>query len=1024
MIYKDKILLVHRNSILQERISSYLRDNGFSVIMANSVDNTINLIRSMKPDVILWGETLTAHSKDILKKIRESRIGSTIPVIALISDIELFDRIEVEKIGINDVLDPSPNLADLKVKIRFQLGIRKKLKHYENEVKRLQNISGLQYNIIDVQDVNRLCELVNDYIFDAYNPSSLITMAFNTQTDELIYSALLTNDPAKSPSRDSIFDLPLWKNYFFSKGQQEPGHIVDKYILDFFKQIGLESDVYYQFPMNVKSHKAGLIVIGLTGQPSFPKNEYEELLTLTNSLASRLKIVQEGASGIRSVRDDTTEIQNLFQRLNEDEVSSYLSKQLLTTLEADICIYCNYNPGFNFLYPQYCYKTGSDMNIFEHEKPPVLLVKEYPTFMKYMSSHQASAYFNLSQTPADDMMKMAGLAGGVYNSILVFKVSIGNEIKGFYIIGNEESRKRFTNNEVQSAEQMINKATNIVMESRLIRSAQKTIKQLDRVFELGKELTLESEIDDLLKKIANSIRRTLGWNIVVLERKNPYNHSYGNVAALGMKTTEYNNFRKQYSKMLYDNFREHCFKISNSYFCDHTLQDEHLDNLDHRRFLMSLGKEWNDLDWLIIPILSRGTELGFLAVNDPVERIRPTEDKVRSLEYFANQAAVALENAALYENLRESEEKYRLLTETMIMGLVTCDFNGKIIYTNRSLAQMLRYKDGGVLLNYNLYDLCSSQTRTELEKHILKFVKNNKGKQSEISEIVEGVEIDLLSNSNEYIPFTLYTTPYSQHGQQTGFIGVLSDLRPYRRIERLKTDFNSMIVHDLRSPLNIIQGYIDIVRTEVVGKISEEQGELLFIAKENVDKVLKLIENFLIASKIEAGKFDLNIEIHSINALIEAVYESHIVLAQNKNIEINISMDNNISLQQFDKLRIEQVLSNFISNALKFTGPEGKITITSKLVKETNELTKEETMAAHVAVKDTGVGIPLDEQKKVFSKYEQTEAGKDASLKGTGLGLAICKEIISLHKGRVWVVSEPNSGSTFYFSLPIEQIKI
>jgi len=1024
MIYKDKILLLHRNSIVQERISGYLRDNGFGVIMASSVDNTINLVRSMKPDVILWGETLTAHSKEVLKKICESRMGSTIPVIALVSDIELFDRIEVEKIGINDVLDSSPSLPDLKVKIRFQLGVRNKLKQYEKDVRRLQNISGLQYNIINVQNVNRLCELVNDYIFDAYSPSSLITLAFNPRADELTYSGLLTSDAAKSLSKDSIFDLPLWKDYFFTKNQLEAGYIADKYILDFFRQIGLESDVYYQLPLNVKSYKTGLIILGISGQPQLPKNEYEELLTLTNSLASRLKVIHQGASGRLPVRDDTTEIKNLFQRLNEDEVSSYLSRQLMTTLQADICIYCNYNPGFNFLYPQYCYKTGSKDNIFENEKPPVLLVKEYPAFMKYMSSNQASAYFNLHETPAEDLTKMAGIAGGTYNSILLFKAAIGNEIKGFYIIGNEDSRKRVTNNEIQSAEQMIHKAANIVMESRLIRSAQKTIKQLDRVFELGKELTLESEIDDLLRKIANSIRRTLGWNIVILERKNPYNNSYENVTALGMKGTEYSSFRKKYSNVLYDDFRDNCFKISNSYFCDHAFHDEQLDNLDHRRFLMSLGKEWDDNDWLLIPILSRGNELGFLAVNDPVERIRPTEDKVRSLEYFANQAAVALENAALYENLKESEEKYRLLAETMTMGLVTCDFNGKIIYTNRSLAQMLQYKDGSVLLNYNLYDLCSSQTRSELEKHILKFVKNRKPKEREGSEIIEGVEIDLMSNSNEYIPLSLYTTPYSQHGQQIGFIGVLSDLRPYRRIERLKTDFNSMIVHDLRSPLNIIQGYIDIVRTEVVGKISEEQGELLFIAKENVDKVLKLIENFLIASKIEAGKFDLNIEIHSINALIEAVYEGHLVLAQNKDIEMKMTLDNNISLQQFDKMRIEQVLSNFISNALKFTSAGGDITITSKLVKETNELTKEETMAAHVSVEDTGVGIPLDEQKKVFSKYEQTEAGKDASLKGTGLGLAICKEIISLHKGRVWVKSVPSSGSTFYFSLPIEQIKI
>jgi PAS domain S-box-containing protein len=395
------------------------------------------------------------------------------------------------------------------------------------------------------------------------------------------------------------------------------------------------------------------------------------------------------------------------------------------------------------------------------------------------------------------------------------------------------------------------------------------------------------------------------------------------------------------------------------------------------------------------------------------------------LEYFANQAAVVLENASLYENLKSSEIKYRLLAETMIMGLVTCNASGKIIYINKSLADMLNYKESKNLINQNIFDLCSDKTRSELENNILKLVKQKKGdSEQEAQSGDESIEIELLTNDNDYIPFKIYLTNYYQQSKKVGFLGVLSDLRPQRKLERLKADFNSMIVHDLRSPLNIIQGYVDIVRNQVVGKISEEQAELLFIAKDNVDKVLKLIDNFLIASKMEAGKFNLSLETHSLNTLIESVYEHHLVLAQNKNIKTGINLDQNISLLQFDKMRIEQVLSNYISNAIKFTNANGKIEIASKLRKELNELTGEASLAVHVSVEDTGTGIPFDEQDKVFNKYEQTEAGKDASLKGTGLGLTICKEIISLHKGKVWLESTPNKGSTFYFSLPITPLKI
>ena len=236
MVYKEKILLIHRNSLLQERIGNYLRENGFSVIMANNVENTLSLVRSMKPDLILWGETLTAHSKEVLQKIKESRVGSTLPVIALVSDVELFDRIEFSRLGINDVLDSAPNLAEIKVKIRFHLAIRKKFRDYEKEVVRLQNISELHFNLISVQDVNRLCDLANDHINDAYQPNVLVTLVYNRKINDYDYKALVISDPQSSVSREAVFDLPVWKNYFFSRRQLPSDRVTDKYILDFFKK--------------------------------------------------------------------------------------------------------------------------------------------------------------------------------------------------------------------------------------------------------------------------------------------------------------------------------------------------------------------------------------------------------------------------------------------------------------------------------------------------------------------------------------------------------------------------------------------------------------------------------------------------------------------------------------------------------------------------------------------------------------------------------------------------------------------
>ncbi len=1020
MIYKDKVLILHKNPIVRERITEYLRETGFAVIMASNTETSYDLTRSMKPDIILWGESLSSQSKAIIRKIQSASVGSEIPIIALISDLELYDRIEIEKNGISEIAGDSGSLVDLKAKIRFHLNNSRRLKRYNREVKGLQNIAELQHNLIITQDLNRLCELYDDFIMGTLQPDFVITLIFNSTTKQYDFKNIIPKNTGDADIDKSLFDHPIWQQYFFSNPGIAADRISDQYILNFFMTVGLKSAIFYQFPHRALERQVGLTLIGVNEKNSLSDTRFDQIANLSTSLAFRILNLRKLFSGRAPQRETTADIQNLFQRLNENEIFNYMSRQLVKQLNANMCIYLNYNEGFRFLYPQYCYTKQNENNLFENDKPPVLLVKDYPTFEKYLQDKEMNASYNLSETVAPDLENMASLGGGKYKSIVLFTLKIGNEIKGFFLVGDENPVRKFTGTSIRDAEQLIQKATDVLMESRLIRHAQQTIKQLDRVFELGKELTLEKDINELLTNIASAIRRTLGWNIIVLDRKDPYQGRYETACIFGLQENAQKKLKEEYPDSMFSALRDRCFEISNSYFYDHNYDDDRIRPSLSRHFDMTIGKEWNDLDWLFIPILSRGRELGVIAVNDPVERLRPTEDKVRSLEYFANQAAVALENAELYENLKSSELKYRLLAETMTMGLITCNMKGEILYTNKSFVKLLKYKKIENLTGQNIVDLCSDKTTGELEKNILAILnsdENGSGKLSQIS--VSGIEIELLDNNNEFIPLRIYMTPYYQLSKKVGFLGVLSDLRPQRRLERLKADFNSMVVHDLRSPLNIIQGYIDIVRNQVVGKITSEQEELLTIARENVYKVLKLIDNFLTASKLEAGKFKLQNEVQSLNMLIESVYAQHLVLAENKNIEMKLNLDPNISLMKFDKLRIEQVISNYISNALKFTDMGGKIEIGSKLGKKHNELTGEGETEVQVWVKDHGVGIPVEEQNKVFNKYEQTEAGKDASLKGTGLGLAICKEIISLHKGEVWFNSTPGKGSTFYFSLPI-----
>jgi PAS domain S-box-containing protein len=785
----------------------------------------------------------------------------------------------------------------------------------------------------------------------------------------------------------------------------------------------LEIKNVWQYPIQGRGQSVGVLLFALPKGFVIDEEEETLLMAFFRSASQRLIEVKRIYSLERDSTKKQSDVKSYFNKPSEEEILVLLSKLLISQLQPDICLYINYHEGFKFLYPKYCFRLDERKNLFEKEKPPVLLLKDFLVFESVIHKKKTEI-IDLKRSKQDAKVRnLPGFEDLEINNLVIIPLNVSQMVQGFFVIGRESFIEKFSSREIDESEKLISQAALALEEDQILKTAKLTVKQLNRIFDLGSELTLDLSLEKLLEKVSIAIRRTLGWNVVILDLKDQYLESFTNIQILGMNEKDY---KKLIDLAGYPPFYSRwkvSFPVGSSYFYDHKQKYAEDEETLIQSFDDQIGSEWNDQDWVYVPIKSRGKLLGVISLNDPVERRRPNEERIRSVEYFANQAAVIIENYELIEGIKSSELKYRMLAETMTMGLVTCDPERNIIYVNQSLAQLLKYESSDQLINKNLGDFVETNSKHKLIKSVHDVLHVEKT-QGETNGSAEGLELELLAKDGEEIPFMIYMSPFYQHGKKVGFFGVLADLRNQKKIERLKADFNSMIVHDLRSPLNIIQGYVDIVRTEVVGSITEEQAELLTIAKENVFKVLKLIDNFLIASKLEAGHFQIDPSINSMNGLIDTLWDHYQVLANEKKIKLEKDLDENLPLFSFDKFRMEQVVRNFLSNALKFTPPEGSITLTSRLKKSKSEISAEMQMFAEVSVIDTGVGIPEDELNKVFNKYEQTEAGKDASLKGTGLGLAICREIVDLHNGEVWVKSTLHQGSTFGFSLPIQALKI
>jgi len=227
----------------------------------------------------------------------------------------------------------------------------------------------------------------------------------------------------------------------------------------------------------------------------------------------------------------------------------------------------------------------------------------------------------------------------------------------------------------------------------------------------------------------------------------------------------------------------------------------------------------------------------------------------------------------------------------------------------------------------------------------------------------------------------------------------------------IQREFSSTISHELRTPLASIKAAIDIVMSGSAGTVTDEQGDFLGRAKNNVDRLNRLINNILDLALLESGKTSLKITSGNINQTIKSVVEAQEAVARTKGLLMDLSLDSQVPVLSYDADKMIQVLNNLICNAIKFTS-SGGITVSSIYSTNPNEV--------QVRVQDTGYGIKEEDMVKLFEKFQQLGDAQQRCA-GTGLGLAICKEIIRQHGGKISVQSTAGKGSCFYFTLPIDE---
>ncbi len=351
----------------------------------------------------------------------------------------------------------------------------------------------------------------------------------------------------------------------------------------------------------------------------------------------------------------------------------------------------------------------------------------------------------------------------------------------------------------------------------------------------------------------------------------------------------------------------------------------------------------------------------------------------------------------LYEDeLIKGREIYTKLISSNIIGMVIGDSDGKIIEANNSFLKMIGLEESNFVPGkMNLTDLVPKQYLDDALDKSIALSENG---------FYSPVETELEDKNGNLVPIMMSGVVLNKRRNE--YLRLIVDLSSQKELERKKDEFISIASHELKTPLTTLKGYTQVLQ-ENLTKRYQENMKFTSTIDNQLNKLNSLINELLDITKIQSGKLRINKERVSITDLIRESIEEIIPFVDSH--KINFRPTPVEVFLEADRFRIEQVITNFLTNAIKYSEPGTDINVFIELLGG----------KVRVAVEDFGVGITKENREKIFEKFFQSEVYNPESVEGLGLGLYISSEIIKNHGGEIGVKSQLGKGSTFFFTLPL-----
>ncbi len=423
-----------------------------------------------------------------------------------------------------------------------------------------------------------------------------------------------------------------------------------------------------------------------------------------------------------------------------------------------------------------------------------------------------------------------------------------------------------------------------------------------------------------------------------------------------------------------------------------------------------------------VPLMSGAEALGCLLLFHP-EVYHFSMDQLDLVQAAANQVAVAVNNAELYRLIRDQAEdlgtmlrsqqvetsRSKAILEAVADGVIVTDANRIITLFNQSAEKILGLERAAVLgKSLEHFSGLFGRATHQWMQTIVTWSQDTRAYRSG-----DTYAEQLTLEDARVIAVRL--APVILRSDFLGTVSIFQDVTHQVEVDRLKSEFVATVSHELRTPMTSIKGYVEILLMGAAGQLSEQQNNFLQVVKSNTERLTVLVNDLLDVSQIESGKVTLSLQPVNMDDLLDNAIADlqRRISGDAKKVVLGKKAPPNLPRSLADPDRIRRVIDNLLDNAFQYNLPDGSITVSLSL--------NEEDGVIQVDVKDSGVGIPFEDQEQVFERFYRGESTLNLGVAGTGLGLSIVRNLVEMHGGRIWLTSsgKAGQGSTFSFTLPV-----